>query len=92
VLKIELLVEPRLAQADMPVLRGLLRAAFGQRRKTLGNTMTGWLKRTREDIESFLWRHNIDPKRRGETLTVDEFVELAQALNHAGLLPKKSAS
>ena len=87
ILKIELLPEPRLAHADMPVLRELLRAAFGQRRKTLGKTMTVWLKKTREDIESFLWRHNIDPKRRGETLTVNEFVELTHSLSTSGLLP-----
>jgi 16S rRNA (adenine1518-N6/adenine1519-N6)-dimethyltransferase len=92
VLKIALFPEPRLAQADMPVLRDLLRAAFGQRRKTLGNTIGAWLKRTREEVEGFLWHHNIDPKRRGETLTIDEFVGLAQALNNARLLPAKSAS
>jgi 16S rRNA (adenine1518-N6/adenine1519-N6)-dimethyltransferase len=87
ILKMELLPEPRLARADMPVLRELLRAAFGQRRKTLGKTMTVWLKKTREDIEGFLWRHNIDPKRRGETLTVNEFVDLTHSLSASGLLP-----
>jgi 16S rRNA (adenine1518-N6/adenine1519-N6)-dimethyltransferase len=87
VLKIELLPEPRLARGDLPVLRGLVRAAFGQRRKTLSNTMTTWLTRDREDVEGFLRRQNIDPRRRGETLTVDEFVDLAQALSASGLLP-----
>jgi 16S rRNA (adenine1518-N6/adenine1519-N6)-dimethyltransferase len=86
VLKIELLAEPLLAQADMPVLRDLLRAAFGQRRKMLGNAMTPWLKKTREEVEGLLWRHDIDPQRRGETLTVNEFVALAQALSASGFL------
>lgn len=51
----------------------VVRAAFGQRRKTLGNalkvltpTPTAWLKRA-----------DIDPKRRGETLTVQEFAYLS---------------
>jgi 16S rRNA (adenine1518-N6/adenine1519-N6)-dimethyltransferase len=90
VLKIALLPEPALAAAEMPVLRDLLRAAFGQRRKMLGNTMTAWLQKTREDVEGFLWRHNIDPKRRGETLSVDEFVALSQSLSASGLLPVKA--
>lgn len=89
VLKIELLPAPRLAAGGMPVLRDLLRAAFGQRRKTLGNTMTVWLKRNREDVHGFLRLHHIDPQRRGETLAVDEFVRLSQALSVSGLLPAK---
>jgi 16S rRNA (adenine1518-N6/adenine1519-N6)-dimethyltransferase len=90
ILKIEMLPEPRLSQSDMPVLRGLLRAAFGQRRKMLSNTLITWLKREREEVEGFLRAHSIDPKRRGEALTVDEFVELARALQSTGLVPAKS--
>jgi 16S rRNA (adenine1518-N6/adenine1519-N6)-dimethyltransferase len=89
VLKIALLPAPRLSPGEMPVLRDLLRAAFGQRRKTLGNTMTGWLKQSRETVEGFLRRCEVDPKRRGETLSVDEFVELTRSLGASGLLPEK---
>ena len=35
---------------------------------------------------TFLTAHDVDPKRRGETLTVDEFIKLAQAIRHSGLL------
>jgi 16S rRNA (adenine1518-N6/adenine1519-N6)-dimethyltransferase len=86
ILNIDLLAAPRLARSDMPVLRDLLRAAFGQRRKILGNAMTAWLK-SREEVESLLRRHNIDPQRRGETLTPNEFVALTQALSASGFLP-----
>jgi 16S rRNA (adenine1518-N6/adenine1519-N6)-dimethyltransferase len=84
VLKIDLLPAPRLSEGELPVLRDLLRAAFGQRRKTLSNTMTGWLKRDREAVEGFLRSHHIDPKRRGETLTIDEFVGLSRTLVASG--------
>jgi len=80
VLKIELFAEPLIADADLASLRGLVRAAFGQRRKTLSNNLTSWLKRARKDIDDFLWSCDIDPKRRGETLGVDEFVKLAGRL------------
>ncbi|MGH7797959.1 MAG: 16S rRNA (adenine(1518)-N(6)/adenine(1519)-N(6))-dimethyltransferase RsmA [Candidatus Binatia bacterium] len=79
VLKIELFPEPLIAAGELPALRGLVRAAFGQRRKTLGNALSAWLKADRGEIESFLRSKDIDPRRRGETLSVDEFIKLARA-------------
>ena len=46
-------------------------AGFGQRRKTLGNTLKPFLS---ADVIASL---GIDPKRRAETLSVAEFVKLA---------------
>ena len=80
VLKIELFDQPLAADNDLTTLRGLVRAAFGQRRKTLSNNLTAWLKCGRADIDEFLRSCEIDPKRRGETLSVAEFVELAGRL------------
>ena len=79
VLKIELFVEPRLAAGELAALRGVVRAAFGQRRKTLGNGMAAFSKRRREEVETFLRAQDIDPNRRGETLAVEEFIKLARA-------------
>jgi 16S rRNA (adenine1518-N6/adenine1519-N6)-dimethyltransferase len=89
ILRIELFSEPKLASNDFPVLRDLLRAAFGQRRKTLGNAMAAWLKQSRELVDGFLHGHEVDPQRRGETLTIDEFVGLTRALKDSRLLPAK---
>lgn len=80
ILKIELYAEPLIAANELPLLRGLVRSAFGQRRKTLGNALSTWLKRGRNEIESFLRAEGIDPRRRGETLSVEEFLRLARAL------------
>lgn len=52
----------------------LIDAAFGQRRKTLHAVLR---KRVPEGTFE---RAGIDPTRRGETLTIDEFVRLAQAV------------
>jgi len=49
-------------------------AAFSQRRKTLRNAL-----RALADAEAFS-RAGIDPARRGETLSVDEFIALADAI------------
>jgi 16S rRNA (adenine1518-N6/adenine1519-N6)-dimethyltransferase len=86
VLKIELFTEPLAGARELPALRGVVRAAFGQRRKTLSNALVSWLKRARHDIDPCLRASNIDPKRRGETLDIDEFIRLAGAITDRALL------
>lgn len=86
VLKMELYPQPRLAREEMPVLRGLVRAAFGQRRKTLANVMSTWLDSDRDIVEDFLRSQGIDPQRRGETLSVDNFIDLTRSLRSSSLL------
>jgi 16S rRNA (adenine1518-N6/adenine1519-N6)-dimethyltransferase len=78
ILKIELFPEPRFSPEELPLLRGLVRAAFGQRRKTLSNALAGWLHQDRGSIDALLRSRGIDPKQRGETLSVDDFVGLAR--------------
>ncbi|MGH7872046.1 MAG: 16S rRNA (adenine(1518)-N(6)/adenine(1519)-N(6))-dimethyltransferase RsmA [Candidatus Binatia bacterium] len=86
VLKIELFDEPLIGANETPALRHLIRAAFGQRRKTLSNALASAARRSRGDIEKFLESQNIDPQRRGETLSVEEYVGLARAAHRQSLL------
>lgn len=65
--------EPRFPGVDRTRVFALIDAAFGQRRKTLHAA----LKRL-VPAEAFAVA-GIDPTRRGETLTIDEFTRLAQA-------------
>lgn len=85
-LKMGLYPEPMLPKENLPALRALVRAAFGQRRKTLSNALIAGLKQGRGEVESLLRDEAIDPRRRGETLSVDEFIRLAHALKKAGLI------
>jgi 16S rRNA (adenine1518-N6/adenine1519-N6)-dimethyltransferase len=89
VLKIELYENPLVAADEVPLLRGLVRAAFGQRRKTLRNALSAWLNQDREAIAGFLRSQGIDPRRRGETLSVDEFIKLGRSLKP--LAPRPAA-
>lgn len=57
------------------VIESLTAAAFGQRRKMLRQSLKG-LAGALEALE----RLGIDPERRAETLSVDEFVGIARAL------------
>jgi len=83
VLKIELRAEPLIAADEIPLMQGLVRAAFGQRRKTLLNNLSAWLKLPREEIERMLRGESIDPMRRGETLSIEEFIRLARSIQRS---------
>ncbi|MBI2357806.1 MAG: 16S rRNA (adenine(1518)-N(6)/adenine(1519)-N(6))-dimethyltransferase RsmA [Deltaproteobacteria bacterium] len=85
VLKIGLHREPLVRETDCPMLHTLVRAAFGQRRKMLSNAVAGALGKDRAEVAQTLGGAGIDPRRRGETLTVDEFIRLARALKETGL-------
>ena len=78
--------EPLVANAELPLFRGLVRAVFGQRRKTLANALVIWLKRDRDQIEEVLCAEKIDPKQRGESLSVPRLISLARALERRHLL------
>jgi len=57
----------------------IIRGSFQMRRKQLFNTLEATLDLPKEKIER-LGRHaRVDPRRRGETLTLDEFAKLANA-------------
>ncbi|MBI2999092.1 MAG: ribosomal RNA small subunit methyltransferase A [Deltaproteobacteria bacterium] len=84
VLKIALHPEPLTPAEDFPWLRLLVRAAFGQRRKMLSNALAGALRRGSAEVALTLRREGIDPRRRGETLTVDDFIRLARAVKELG--------
>jgi 16S rRNA (adenine1518-N6/adenine1519-N6)-dimethyltransferase len=64
------------AQVDSACVEAIVRAAFGQRRKTLANALSGVL-----DAQA-IRAAGIDPKARAETLSPQHYVELAR---HADL-------
>lgn len=64
---------------DSAFLRTVIKAAFGQRRKTLNNALKP-LGFSSDIIAEALNQCHIDPKRRGETLSLEEFVRLSDYL------------
>jgi 16S rRNA (adenine1518-N6/adenine1519-N6)-dimethyltransferase len=62
----------------------IVRASFAQRRKTLLNNLVHFLpngKELKPVIEETLSQVNIDGKRRGESLSIEEFAKLSDALD-----------
>lgn len=82
VLKLTLLDKPAVEVNSEEFFFKLVRASFAQRRKTLINNLTHNLftKAEKEMIEKALLECNIDPTRRGETLSMEEFALLANRL------------
>ena len=80
VLHLRVLPAPCVPVADEGKFRGVVKAAFAQRRKTLANTLAGGLGLPVKAVRPRLEAAGIDPARRAETLSIDEFARVASAL------------
>ncbi len=74
--------KPYPSQAEDELLfQRIVKAAFSHRRKTILNSLErGLAPVSREMLERALKKCLIDPKRRAETLTIDEYIGLTSAL------------
>ncbi|MEH7084906.1 16S rRNA (adenine(1518)-N(6)/adenine(1519)-N(6))-dimethyltransferase RsmA [Neobacillus drentensis] len=75
--------QPAVKVTDEVFFFQVTRASFAQRRKTLLNNLTSQLpdgKQKKEQILQALSASGIDPTRRGETLSLEEFGRLSEAL------------
>ncbi|MDV2989626.1 MAG: 16S rRNA (adenine(1518)-N(6)/adenine(1519)-N(6))-dimethyltransferase RsmA [Dehalogenimonas sp.] len=57
----------------------LARAGFGTRRKQLANALAGGLKLEKAEVLELLQLAGVDPARRAETLTIEEWLKLTKA-------------
>jgi 16S rRNA (adenine1518-N6/adenine1519-N6)-dimethyltransferase len=75
--------KPAVTVTDEAFFFQVTRASFAQRRKTLLNNLTSQLpdgKQKKEEILQALSTSGIDPTRRGETLSLEEFGRLSEEL------------
>ncbi len=71
--------KPAVEVKDEKMFFKVVKAAFGQRRKTIANAMKG-AGFTKETIEAAFAKCGIDSGRRGETFSLEEFAALADAI------------
>jgi 16S rRNA (adenine1518-N6/adenine1519-N6)-dimethyltransferase len=80
IVRLDMVQPATVAVPDEEAFFRIVRAAFGQRRKTLSNALSSReTGRSRAEAEALLARAGIDAGRRGETLSLDEFARLASA-------------
>jgi 16S rRNA (adenine1518-N6/adenine1519-N6)-dimethyltransferase len=78
------LAQQLLAPGELPAVERVVRAAFGNRRKTLVNALGAAKLAPPERLRGALEALGIDPRARGETLTPPQFLALTRALTGAG--------
>jgi len=71
---------PMIAPEQEEGFRAVVKGCLGYRRKTLANALKHSDLLLPEDLEKRLEEIGIDPRRRPETLSVQEFVDLASTL------------
>lgn len=72
--------KPYQAKSDVDFFR-VVKASFGQRRKTLLNALASGLGKTKDEIKEILEKADIVSQRRGETLSIEEFIRIADLLS-----------
>jgi 16S rRNA (adenine1518-N6/adenine1519-N6)-dimethyltransferase len=67
---------------DPKLLRRIVNAAFGQRRKTLRNSLSAGMINglSKEQMSALLSQSGINPETRAERLTIEDFVRLTNAV------------
>lgn len=93
VIHIEILEKPKVMVADEKLFFRIVKTAFGQRRKILSNALKSLPPLLPPlanrgiggvDIKEILILSGIEPSRRPETLSIEEFARLADSFKNAG--------
>jgi 16S rRNA (adenine1518-N6/adenine1519-N6)-dimethyltransferase len=83
VIRLRVRKEPPVHVQDEDFFFEVVQASFVQRRKTIYNNLAArfFTKETKPELEALLHSIRIDPIRRGETLSMEEYARLADALS-----------
>ena len=76
VLVVDIYPRPYIEESLLNTFFKLIKAGFAQKRKTLRNSLSAGLHKPTSEIVKFLTQANIDPMRRAETLSLDEWQTL----------------
>ncbi|MGG7059538.1 16S rRNA (adenine(1518)-N(6)/adenine(1519)-N(6))-dimethyltransferase RsmA [Clostridium nigeriense] len=80
VIRLDRLDEPKVEVENEKLFFEIIRSSFNMRRKTLWNGVKN-IGLPKEELELAFEEAGIDPKRRGETLTIEEFALLSDKIN-----------
>jgi 16S rRNA (adenine1518-N6/adenine1519-N6)-dimethyltransferase len=77
VLVVDIFPNPRIDENNLDVFFQLIKAGFSQKRKKLRNSISAGLRQSPAEAEKMLLAADIDPQRRAETLSLDEWGKLS---------------
>jgi 16S rRNA (adenine1518-N6/adenine1519-N6)-dimethyltransferase len=78
VVRVDLYPEPRIPDAQLNDFFRLAKSGFGQKRKTLRNSLSAGLSWSGERTAELLQASGIDPQRRAETLSIEDWRQLTE--------------
>ena len=78
VLCVDIYPSPLIRRELLETFFRLIKAGFGQKRKTLRNSLAAGLHISPGDAADLLRRANVDPQRRAETLNIEEWERLSE--------------
>ncbi len=78
VLRIDISPIPAISTQQLDTFFQLIKAGFRQKRKTLRNSLSAGLQMSVVEAEDLLRRAEVDPMRRAETLSLDEWGKLCE--------------
>jgi 16S rRNA (adenine1518-N6/adenine1519-N6)-dimethyltransferase len=80
VVRVDVHAAPIVLAEDTVAFFRVVRAGFSQRRKQLRNTLSAGLRQTPAEVATKLTEIDVDPRRRAETLSLEEWVRVASVL------------
>jgi 16S rRNA (adenine1518-N6/adenine1519-N6)-dimethyltransferase len=83
VVRVDMHDSPVVSVEDTRSFFRVVRAGFAQRRKQLRNTLSAGLHMPAEAVATRLQEAGIDPKRRAQTMNLEEWARIVQALAEA---------
>jgi 16S rRNA (adenine1518-N6/adenine1519-N6)-dimethyltransferase len=86
VVRVDVHDAPPVGVKDVDTFFHVVKAGFAQRRKQLRNTLAAGLHLPPEEVTARLQEASIDPKRRAETLSLEEWARVTRVLEDIGSL------
>jgi 16S rRNA (adenine1518-N6/adenine1519-N6)-dimethyltransferase len=80
VLVVDIFASPLIREGLLDSFFKLVKAGFSQKRKTLRNSLSSGLRITPSTAAELLTRAGIDPQRRAETLSIEEWERLSEII------------
>ena len=84
VVRIDVHAAPPVPAEDTAAFFRTVRAGFAQRRKQLRNSLSAGLRRLPDEVAAQMEEVGVSPRRRAQTLSLEEWAKVTRALSHCG--------